>query len=85
MRSINIDPTPNLKVYVILPPEMSHIATRSLFGYNHSSKGCAMYRSWLFNGISFSSHFYIRKIHLLHTKKVYVSLVAYVFINTRKI
>ena len=46
------------KMLVTLPPLISHSATlRSLFGYNHE--------------IGFSSLFYIRKIHLLHTQKVF--------------
>ena len=31
-------------LYVTLPPEMSHSATRSLLGYIHFPKGSAMYR-----------------------------------------
>ena len=57
--------------HVTLPPEMSHIATRSLLGYSHFPKGGAMYRFWLFNEIGFSSLFYIRTIHLLQTQSVY--------------
>ena len=64
-----------LRRYVTLPPGMSHIATSSLFGYSHFSKGGAIYRFWLFNEISFSS-FLHQKIHLLNTQKVYVSLVS---------
>ena len=45
--------------YVTFLPEMSHIATRSLFGYSHFPKGGAIYRFWLFNEISFSNLFYI--------------------------
>ena len=37
----------------------------------HFPKGGAMNRFWLFNGISFYSLFYIRKIHLLHSQNVY--------------
>ena len=63
----------NLKkvYYVILPPEMSHMATRSFLGYSHFPKGGAIYRFRLFNEISFSSLFYVRKRHLLHTHEVY--------------
>ena len=47
-----------MRPLVILPTEMSHIATRSFFGYNHFPKGGAIiYRFWLFNEISFSSLF----------------------------
>ena len=56
--------------YVTLPPKMSHIATRSLFGYSHFPKAGAMYRCWLFNGVSLSSLFYVRQIHWLHTQHV---------------
>ena len=66
----------SLMSYVTFPPQMSHMATRSLFGYSNFPKGGAVYRIWLFNGISFSSLFYIKKIQLLHTQKVYVSLVS---------
>ena len=57
--------------YVTLPPKMSWIATWSLLGYSQFPKGGAIYRFWLFNEISFSNLFYIRKIHFLHTKKEY--------------
>ena len=58
---------PRETIILTLPTKMSHIATRSLFGYNHFPKGGATYRFWLFNGINFSSLFYIRKIHFLYT------------------
>ena len=64
--------TPQSKNYVTLPPEMSRIATPSLFWYSHFPKwGYHMYRFSLFNEITFSSLFSIRKIHLLHTQEVY--------------
>ena len=67
---------------VTLPPEMSRIATRSLFGYSHFPKGGgggAMYRFWrLFKKISFSSLFYIRKNTIVthtHTQKL-ISVIS---------
>ena len=36
-----------------------------------SQRGCHIYQFWLFNKMTFSSLFYIRKIHFLHTQKVH--------------
>ena len=55
--------------YVTHPPEMSHVAT---FGVQPlSQRGCQVSILAFQRNQFLQSFFYIRKMHLLHTQKVY--------------
>ena len=57
-------------IYTCDPParNQSHCYSFTFWVQPFSKRG---YRFWLFNGTSFSSLFYIRSVHLLHTQTVY--------------
>ena len=57
-------------IYVTLPPEMSWIATWSIFGYSQFPTGDAV-SIWAFQLNQFLQSFLHQKIHFLHTETVY--------------
>ena len=64
----------NIQMWPYLPKWVGLLLR--FWGTANFPKGVPYYRVGLFNEISFSNLFYIRKIHLLHTQTVYVSLVS---------
>ena len=59
------------RVFVTLPPEMSQIATWSLYGYSQFRKGGAVLSILAFHRKRFLQSFLHHKMHFLHTRKVY--------------
>ena len=67
---------PLIYIYVTLPPEMSHIATRSLFGYNtFFPKGVPYVSILAFRRNQFLQSFLHQKIPFLHTYK-FISVMS---------